>query len=256
LNKMQALFPKQINGGKFAKAKGEYIMRILAGAMVLSFGLAACETQPPNDQYFDSINPTPQELELRSAEQRLEAAEAGPVGGTDRIVFGTEGDVVSAQQPASTLAADTPQPPIVTAEAAAPSDAQAAVIGEPNNPTISQSQDFAVASAQDTIESDAARLEALKQDYRVIEKTDVATRGSSVNLAAYALSQKQPIGEKTYSRSSGSAGQCGRYRNDPEEAQRVFLTIGGPQKDRRGLDRDGDGFACDWNPDVYRALLQ
>lgn len=231
-------------------------MRILAGAMVLSFGLAACETQPPNDQYFDSINPTPQELEIRSAQQRLDAAEAGPAGGADRIVFGTEGDVVSGPQPVPSAPDSTQQSPIVNADAAAPSDTPAALIGEPNNPTISQSQDFAVASAQDTIESDAARLEALKQDYRVIEKTEVATRGSSVNLAAYALSQKQPVGEKTYRRSSGSAGQCGRYRNDPEEAQRVFLNVGGPENDRRGLDRDGDGFACDWNPDTYRAMLR
>ena len=30
------------------------------------------------------------------------------------------------------------------------------------------------------------------------------------------------------------------------EAQKYFLATGGPINDRHGLDRDGDGFACEW----------
>lgn len=36
-------------------------------------------------------------------------------------------------------------------------------------------------------------------------------------------------------------------------AQRFFQSNGGPRADRYGLDRDGDGFACEWDPrQVYR----
>ena len=39
-----------------------------------------------------------------------------------------------------------------------------------------------------------------------------------------------------------------------DEAQRKFLKDGGPYKDRFNLDPDGDGFACDWDPEIYRKL--
>ena len=48
-------------------------------------------------------------------------------------------------------------------------------------------------------------------------------------------------------------GNCGRFR-DADAAQRAFLAGGGPQADRYGIDPDGDGFACKWDPAPYRAL--
>lgn len=36
----------------------------------------------------------------------------------------------------------------------------------------------------------------------------------------------------------------------PAEAQRFFLSQGGPQRDPHNLDRDGDGFACEWGTQV------
>ena len=50
-----------------------------------------------------------------------------------------------------------------------------------------------------------------------------------------------------------SASACRRFSN-ADEAQRAFLANGGPQTDRGGLDPDGDGFACSWDPTPYRQL--
>ena len=48
-------------------------------------------------------------------------------------------------------------------------------------------------------------------------------------------------------------GNCGRFR-DADAAQRAFLAGGGPERDRYGVDPDGDGFACSFDPSLYRAL--
>ena len=44
---------------------------------------------------------------------------------------------------------------------------------------------------------------------------------------------------------------CARY-GSPDLAQQAFLAAGGPDRDRRGLDPDGDGFACAWDPRPFR----
>jgi hypothetical protein len=125
------------------------------------------------------------------------------------------------------------------------------------NASISRTQDFKVVTQQETIESDAAKLAALKQNYTVIEPEALPQRrgGSFVNLAAYALSQKHMVGTKKFRRFSSSGG-CSRYRNNPDAAQREFLKSGGPTRDRKHLDGDGDGYACGWSPDKYRNLLK
>lgn len=107
---------------------------------------------------------------------------------------------------------------------------------------------------------DAAKAQADLDDARrqlvVFQPTNVPTDGG-VNVALFAKQTTNQIGQKIYDRSFGarisSAGACGRYRSD-DDAQRAFLAAGGPDRDPLGLDPDGDGFACDWNPAPYRAL--
>ena len=48
----------------------------------------------------------------------------------------------------------------------------------------------------------------------------------------------------------------GGWAEADDVAQEAFLAQGGPQSDRKGLDPDGDGFACDWDPRPFRAALQ
>ena len=127
---------------------------------------------------------------------------------------------------------------------------------ETENASISRSQDFRVVTQQETIASDAAKLAALKQKYTIIEPEALPHRKErGVNLAVYALSQKHPVGTKKFRRFGGSSG-CSRYRNSPDAAQLEFLKLGGPAKDRKRLDGDGDGYACGWSPDKFRNLLQ
>lgn len=108
---------------------------------------------------------------------------------------------------------------------------------------------------------DAAVAEQQLADARsrlvVVQPGSVPTHADGVNVALFAQQSRNAVGTKVYDRSVGarvaSVGNCGRYRN-PDDAQRAFLAAGGPQADRYGLDPDGDGFACAFDPAPYRAL--
>ncbi len=73
---------------------------------------------------------------------------------------------------------------------------------------------------------------------------------------AYALSTQHAVGTKAYSRmglttKSRHQKACAKYSTS-SDAQTAFLSKGGPKKDRLGLDPDGDGYACGWDPTPYR----
>jgi hypothetical protein len=80
------------------------------------------------------------------------------------------------------------------------------------------------------------------------------------NIVEYALSTTNQRGQQAYSRfifsTQGRAQRnCADYAS-ADEAQRDFLARGGPQRDPRGLDPDGDGFACAWDPAPFRAAVR
>lgn len=87
----------------------------------------------------------------------------------------------------------------------------------------------------------------------------VATGPSGPNLVQYALSTTNTVGAPVYQRSSLSLRSpeavCAGY-GSPDLAQLAFLEAGGPQKDRKGLDPDGDGFACAWDPSPFRNAVK
>jgi hypothetical protein len=77
---------------------------------------------------------------------------------------------------------------------------------------------------------------------------------------AYAIKTSNPVGEPLYSRSpfkseNRSLWNCAKYVSDAA-AQEAFLKAGGPERDRYGLDPDGDGFACRWDPMPFRAAIK
>ena len=45
----------------------------------------------------------------------------------------------------------------------------------------------------------------------------------------------------------------GRYADWVVEREAAFLAQGGPAVDPLGLDPDGDGFVCGWDPARYRS---
>ena len=124
---------------------------------------------------------------------------------------------------------------------------------------ISDEQNFDAVSGRETIESDAARIAAQREQFTVIQPTALPSRaGSGANIVGYALSTTNAVGQSLYRR-SGLVSQnrflrnCSQYAS-ADQAQQAFLENGGPERDRRGLDPDGDGFACAWDPTPFRAI--
>lgn len=91
----------------------------------------------------------------------------------------------------------------------------------------------------------------------VVQPGALPPHPEGVNIALFANQTTNAVGQSMYSRNMGArvsgVGNCGRFRN-ADAAQRAFLSGGGPEADRYGLDPDGDGFACKWDPTPYRAL--
>lgn len=161
--------------------------------------------------------------------------------------------------------------PVTTTPLGAPgqSDASAApdVFSTPapaasTSPGISDEQDFAAVSERQTIESDAERLARQRAAYQVVQPTAVPTRPDSAapNIVAYALSSTNALGQSIYRRSGFNADSkflraCANYSSS-DRAQEDFLANGGPERDRLGVDPDGDGFACYWDPTPFRAAAQ
>ena len=160
-----------------------------------------------------------------------------------------------AQEAAATLAATR------TNSGVAPLDAS------PSNPAphtvetstgISVENDFEAVDNVRTIESDAALIERNRAQYQVIQPTALPNRVNDAqpNIVAYALSTSHPVGTRVYSRvginkDARFARNCAEY-GSPDRAQQDFLSRGGPSRDRLGLDPDGDGYACNWNPAPFR----
>lgn len=125
--------------------------------------------------------------------------------------------------------------------------------------SLSDEQNFEAVSERETIASDAARIEANREQYVMIQPTELPPRpdGTGASIVAYALATTNAPGQPLYRR-SGIAAQarfdaaCAKYAPD-DHAQEVFLDAGGPERDRYGMDPDGDGFACYWDPRPFRA---
>lgn len=159
---------------------------------------------------------------------------------------------------------DTPQP-AASAEDIAAAALDAAEAGETpqeassiNNPGISDEQNFDAVAGRESIESDAERLARNAENYEVIQPGALPERSGDggPNIVAYALATTNNPGQVLYERNTFNAvnrfnRSCSRYRN-ADEAQRDFLSKGGPDRDRMGVDPDGDGFACFWDPRPFR----
>ncbi|WP_425091943.1 hypothetical protein [Tropicimonas sp. S265A] len=147
---------------------------------------------------------------------------------------------------------------------------EAETVGQPRagtellarGPGISDENDFEAVSDRLTIEDDAARLAAQREQYRVVEPTALPSRpgGDSFDaIVRFALATSHRVGQSVYPRSGGSAERaaraCGRY-SGPNAAQQAFLNAGGPERDRNGLDPDGDGYVCGWDPRPFRLAVR
>ncbi|MBF9060565.1 hypothetical protein HKCCSP123_15385, partial [Rhodobacterales bacterium HKCCSP123] len=164
----------------------------------------------------------------------------------DRDLASIASAAIAAVEPAP-----APGAPVTPASAPLPQPAAA-------NPGISDEQDFDAVAGRETIESDAERRARMQADRVVIQPTAVPERpsGLGANIIDYALSTSHDIGQRMHPRRPISASRhqrnCLAFRA-PDLAQEWFLQNGGPARDRQGLDPDGDGYACAWDPTLYRA---
>lgn len=127
---------------------------------------------------------------------------------------------------------------------------------------ISSENDFASVSDRRSIEGDAERIARNRDAYQVIQPTALPSRsgGSDPNIVAYALQTSHPRGTRLHTRAginlaAKAQRACARHAS-ADQAQIAFLAAGGPQRDRHGLDPDGDGYACAWNPAPFRKVAQ
>ncbi|MBI1416311.1 MAG: hypothetical protein GC146_03730 [Limimaricola sp.] len=127
-----------------------------------------------------------------------------------------------------------------------------------NNPGLSDEQSFQAVASRETIQSDAERRAAQAAAYQVVQPGAVPDRPQDAgpNIVAYALGAPNVKGQAWYSRfifasKAREARNCAKYVSD-DAAQRAFLSRGGPDRDPMGLDPDGDGFACNWDPAPFK----
>ncbi|MBK0329138.1 hypothetical protein I5535_17820 [Rhodobacteraceae bacterium F11138] len=126
---------------------------------------------------------------------------------------------------------------------------------------LSAENDFGAVSGSRTIEGDAQRIAINREQYQVIEPTALPERTDTgqPNIVSYALSSSHPRGTRVYSRSGSNLiakaeRNCAAFGSS-DQAQSEFLAKGGPQRDRAGLDPDGDGYACGWDPAPFRRAV-
>ena len=228
------------------------------GALALA-ALSACATQQVPDSGagvgFSDFTQYEIERARREAQLRGTAEATAPTSGPivpPTAAAGGDGAISSSELAAAGINTGTAEP--------APATTTPAPIG--SNPGISDEQNFDAVASRETIESDAQRREAQAAAYTVIEATDLPERTGSTgpNIVQFALNAPNNRGQSIYTR-TGLSGEsrfqrnCAKY-NNPDEAQRDFLSKGGPERDRLGIDPDGDGFACGWDPTPFRALAQ
>ena len=126
---------------------------------------------------------------------------------------------------------------------------------------LSDENDFEAVSERQSIESDAERLQNNRALYILVEPTSLPRRPGSTapSIVEFAIKTTNPVGTQLYSRPFASETRfewnCAKYSSQ-SAAQEAFLSKGGPKFDANGLDPDGDGFACYWDPEPFRSVLK
>jgi hypothetical protein len=152
-------------------------------------------------------------------------------------------------------------PPVVTATQPPPVATATATTTPPpvSGSGISDENDFNAVASRETIESDAARIAANAAAYEQVQPTALPDRpvDDAALIVEFALSTTNSVGQSVYKRSGVFAQSrfernCAKYPSQ-DKAQEAFLKAGGPKRDGKGLDPDGDGFACYWDPAPFRS---
>ena len=202
-------------------------------AVILCVALAACTSgpvAPRSDQIFYEVTPP--------------AAVAGPGDDFTGRIEQALADDPAAVPPSDPALGSTFDPVLPPGATATPLDDDNLNL---NLYTLEQQRiDAAIAERE---------LAEARRQLVIVEPDAVPRTVDGVNIALYAANTSNALGEQRFSRGAfgGFGGNCGRFPN-PDQAQRVFLSSGGPERDPYNLDPDGDGFACTWDPEPFRRL--
>lgn len=239
-------------------------VRIVLGACAVA-ALAACQPSAPEDSRFGVGFDQTFDAQRANRDAALAGGSIPAAPGVSAQPLPAPGSAEdTAARTAAILAQTTPDAERLAAAAnnsgvapleAGPSNPPPAVVNSATG--ISQENNFDAVSGQRSIESDAALIAANRAQYQVIQPQALPERtGSEPNIVAYALQTSHPVGTRIYRRNRFNAASrynrsCGEYRHQ-DQAQIAFLAAGGPERDRAGMDPDGDGYACTWDPSVFR----
>ncbi len=195
------------------------------------------------DAFGQSQEATPEQSQADRTAMDPEAAEAAEVAAEARATL-----------------EETAQDSGVEPVQASPSNPPPETVTTPGG--ISAENDFEAVGEERSIEADARLIERNRERYQVIEPEALPPRpgGGGPNIVAYALQSQHPPGTQLYTRigfnkQARFERNCAKYPS-ADKAQEDFLKQGGPQRDRLGLDPDGDGYACGWDPRPFRRAVQ
>lgn len=227
-------------------------MRLHALTAISVIALAACSPQIPDSAAGVGAPGTLPEASAVTATPLAGSSDPAAIAADTTRLLGT---APADGAPLSAMSADASTARLTTTSTAGepvPEGTQVA-------PNLSDEQSFAAVAERETIQSDAERIAENRAQYQMIEPTALPPRpdGTGASIVAYALATTNAPGQQLYQRSGIAAkarfdSACAKYGGD-DRAQEVFLDSGGPQRDRYGMDPDGDGFACYWDPRPFRA---
>lgn len=237
-------------------------------ALILSFGLVACTQTVPDSGSGVGFQDYTSYQQSRDAS--LATGSVAPIAPTTG--FSTEAAGAAIDAADGRLAApvrSSPQQGVVigSGDPARPrGNAPAGIKAESGevqagSAGISDEQDFEAVKARQTIQSDAERIAQNRAQYQVVQPGALPQRPGDTgpNIVEYALATKHAPGVAMYKRSkiggNRAAAACAKF-GSPDQAQEAFLAKGGPERDRLGVDPDGDGYACSWDPRPFRTALQ
>ncbi|MBT9384639.1 hypothetical protein KM176_12275 [Pseudooceanicola sp. CBS1P-1] len=248
-------------------------MRALTMAVAL-LGVASCTTMP--DSGYNTFGQYEREREMilnapgnngnatlqnpsAVSGQPLSAMSSTPGGAQTTAAGGADGDAEDiASQTSQALAGTGGTTPVGEANTAGGAAATGPLGEAVNSYGISEENNFKAVGEQRSIQQDKEFIAKNRAAYQQIEPTALPQRasGDGPNIVTYALQTTQAVGTPLYKRSGFNAEgrytkNCAKYAS-PDQAQMAFLSNGGPKKDPQGLDPDGDGFACTWDPTPFR----
>ncbi|SFC47996.1 hypothetical protein [Tropicimonas isoalkanivorans] len=236
-------------------------MRRLTVSLISLLAVSACEPTVPDSASGVGFGDY---TEYRTEQARIRAAREAQLSGRSTILppERTGAPSAKATSPSGISSAElaqagigpapTPAAPAPSAPPAAGAVAQPGLITPaPGTPLAATAEGAAFIGGQPVAAAPAGeRLQA----------QPVPNRPSSTgpDIVAFALQTSNAVGQQVYSRSMPSQAKaqrnCANYPS-PDLAQRAFLSGGGPQRDRYGIDPDGDGFVCGWSPEPFRRAV-